>query len=320
MLRRALVFGVGGQDGAFLARLLLSKGYEVWGSSRDARGGLFPNLEKLGIRESVNIITISPSDFRSVLMGLQKTEPDEIYFLSGQSSVGLSFDQPAETIESFVLGTLNLLEAVRMLEKETKIYHAGSSECFGDTNGEAASESTPFHPLSPYAVAKASAHWLVNNYRQAYGLFACTGILFNHESTFRSKHFVTQKIVTTANRIANGSGEVLHLGRLDICRDWGWAPEYVEAMWRMLQQDVAEDFVIATGEANSLERFVEITFSNYGLDYSQHIKINSDFIRPSDIAISVGNPGKAKLQLGWEATSKMSEVIRMMSNERIEGI
>ena len=228
--KTALICGVSGQDGSYLARLLLSKGYLLWGTSRDAQGSSLSNLRTLGIREQVNMLSVVPEDFRSVFTAIKKSSPDEIYFLAGQSSVGLSFDQPAETIESVVIGTLNVLDACRMSDKAIRFYHAGSSECFGDSKGRPANEQTPFNPRSPYAVAKASAFWLVDNYREAYGLFACTGMLFNHESPLRPARFVTQKIVQAAKRISKGSKEKLMLGRLDISRDWGWAPEYVEAM------------------------------------------------------------------------------------------
>jgi GDPmannose 4,6-dehydratase len=312
MKKTALICGVSGQDGAYLAKLLLSKGYEVWGSSRDAQGGSFSNLTALGIKDKIRFVSMVPEDFRSVLVALRKSSPDEVYYLAGQSSVGLSFDQPAETIQSIAFGILNVLEACRMLDKQPRVYHAGSSECFGDTGGVAAHENTPFHPQSPYAVAKASAFWLVDNYREAYGLFACTGILFNHESLLRPTRFVTQKIISTAKRIYAGSNESLELGRLDISRDWGWAPEYVNAMWLMLQQDKAEDFVIATGQTNTLEKFVEVAFSELGLDYKQYIKQNVDFMRPTDLNVSLGDATKAKNLLGWEAKYKMDDVVRMM--------
>lgn len=310
--KTALICGVSGQDGAYLARFLLAKGYEVWGSSRDAEGSSFSNLEKLDIKKSVKLISMAPEDFKSVLVALQTSKPDEIYYLAGQSSVGLSFELPAETIQSIVLGTLNILEACRMQDKNIKTYHAGSSECFGDTNGTSANEETAFHPQSPYAVAKASAFWLVSNYRQAYGLFACTGILFNHESPLRPARFVTQKIISTAKRIAKGSNEILELGRLDISRDWGWAPEYVEAMWLMLQQNKAEDFVIATEETNTLESFVTEVFTQVQLDWKDHVTQNSLFVRPTDLLISVGDASKAKKVLGWQAKYKMKNVIANM--------
>ncbi len=312
MKKTALICGISGQDGAYLALFLLTKGYDVWGTSRDVQGSEFLNLTKLGIKNQVRCVSMVPEDFRSVLVALRRSQPDEIYYLAGQSSVGLSFEQPAETIQSITLGTLNMLEACRMLEKAPRVYYAGSSECFGDNGGKPANELTPFHPQSPYAVAKSSAHWLVDNYREAYGLFACTGVLFNHESPLRPTRFVTQKIISTAQRISQGSCEVLELGRLDISRDWGWAPEYVEAMWLMLQQDKPEDFVIATGETNPLELFVAEAFSQLGLDWKNHVKQNPDFVRPTDLLISVGDASKAKQKLGWAAKHKMTDVVRMM--------
>jgi len=312
MNKRALICGVSGQDGAFLANLLLSKGYQVFGTSRDAQGCVFSNLEKLGIKDKLSFLSMMPEDFRSVLVAFRESQPDEIYFLAGQSSVGLSFEQPAETIQSITMGTLNVLEASRMQEKSPKMYFAGSSESFGDTGGKPANEDTPVHPKSPYAVGKASARWLVDNYRDAYGMFACTGILFNHESFLRPERFVTQKIVSAAIRIAKGSKEKLELGRLDISRDWGWAPEYVEAMWLMLQQDEAEDFVIATGETSPLERFVAEAFDYFGLNWKDHVKLNEAFMRPTDLLVSVGDATKAYEKLGWKAKAKMSDVVRLM--------
>jgi GDPmannose 4,6-dehydratase len=309
---RALVCGVGGQDGAYLAQLLLSKGYEVWGTSRDAQATTFNNLALLGIKDHVVLVSMASNDFRSVLTTLKRSDPDEVYFLSGQSSVGLSFDQPVETLESITLGTLNLLEATRFLEKTIKLYHASSSECFGDVGRIPAIEEMGFRPRSPYAVAKSSAHWLVANYREAYGLFACNGILFNHESPLRPPRFVTRKIISTACRIAKGSQEKLELGHLNIVRDWGWAPEYVDAMWRMLQQEKADDFIIATGEANSLEDFVIGAFNCLGLNWRDHVVSNSELFRPTDLFWSQGCSDKAEKILGWKASSKMRDIIRMM--------
>lgn len=312
---KALICGVGGQDGAYLARFLLGKGYDVWGTSRDAQVATFSNLMLLGIRDRVTLVSMASNDFRSVLTTLKRSDPDEVYFLSGQSSVGLSFEQPVETLESITQGTLHLLEAVRFLEKPIKVYHAGSSECFGDLGMMAANESMPFHPRSPYGIAKASAHWLVENYREAYGLFACNGILFNHESPLRPSRFVTRKIISSACRIAKGSKEKLELGKLDIVRDWGWAPEYVEAMWKILQQEKADDFVIATGEANSLEGFVKYTFDSLGLNWHDHVSSNSALFRPTDLFWSQGCPDKAERALGWHASSRMKDVILMMIQE-----
>jgi len=315
MNKAALICGISGQDGSWLAQLLLKKGYEVWGTSRDAQGGGFTNLVRLGIRNRVKVLSMVPEDFRSVFMALKKSKPSEVYFLAGQSSVGLSFEQPAETMQSIVLGTLNILEACRMVDSPIKLYHAGSSECFGDTGGMAANEKTPFHPRSPYAVAKASAFWLADNYREAYGLFACTGILFNHESVLRPERFVTQKIIQAALRIKNSSSEKLKLGRLDIARDWGWAPEYVEAMWLMLQQEEPEDYVVATGETNTLQNFVSEAFAAAGLDWRDHVVQDSQLYRPTDIIISRADPGKAAAKLGWVAGYNLREIICGMMGE-----
>lgn len=311
--KTALICGVSGQDGSYLAQLLLNKGYSVWGTSRDAQGSILRNLSTLGILDKVKMLSMVPENFRSVFMAIRQSAPDEIYFLAGQSSVGLSFEQPAETIQSVVIGTLNMLEACRMFDKEMRFYHAGSSECFGDTQGQPANEQTPFNPRSPYAVAKASAFWLVNNYREAYRLFACTGILFNHESPLRPTRFVTQKIVQAATRISKGSAEKLKLGRLDISRDWGWAPEYVEAMWRMLQLEKPEDFVIATGETCTLEDFVAHAFDTLGLNWRDHVIQDHSLFRPTDILISRADPTKAKVKLRWSAGKKGIDVVNAMA-------
>jgi GDPmannose 4,6-dehydratase len=311
-VKKALICGVSGQDGAYLAKLLLDQGYIVCGTSRDAQMSSFRNLARLGIRDRLQLSSVTLTDFRSVLQILVKFEPDEVYNLSGQSSVGLSFEQPVETLESISVGTLNLLEAIRFMKAPIKLYNAGSSECFGDTKGEPADESTPFQPRSPYAVAKSTAFWQLANYREAYGLFACSGILFNHESPLRPERFVTQKIISTACRIAQGSSEKLHLGNIDIQRDWGWAPEYVEAMYLMLQQPQADDYVIATGESHKLEDFVAIAFETLGLDWRELVVSDRSLHRPTDISIGRGNPIKAKQKLSWEAKFKMADVVKMM--------
>ncbi len=319
-MKKALICGISGQDGAYLAQLLLSKGYMVCGTSRDAQISSFRNLTRLGIREQVKLESMSLTDFRSVLQILTKIEPDEVYNLAGQSSVGLSFEQPVETLESIATGTLNLLEAIRFTGKTIKFYNAGSSECFGDTGDRAADETTPFRPRSPYAVAKSTAFWEVANYREAYGLFACSGILYNHESPLRPERFVTQKIIAAACRIAGGSREKLNLGNISVQRDWGYAPEYVEAMYLMLQHPDPDDYVIATGETHRLEEFVAIAFSSVGLDWQEWVNIDTSLYRPTDIAVGRGNPGKAKTKLGWEATSKMPEVVRQMVEAKRQGI
>lgn len=308
----ALICGVSGQDGAYLARLLLERGYRVAGTSRDEQMSDFRNLVRLGIRDQVDMASMAINDFRSVLQVLARFRPTEVYNLAGQSSVGLSFDQPVETLDSISRGTLNLLEAIRFLDPSIRLYNASSSECFGDTHGMAANEQTPFRPRSPYAVAKAAAFWEVANYREAYGLYACSGILFNHESPLRPERFVTQKIVRAACRIAAGSTERLQLGNLEIDRDWGWAPEYVEAMWLMLQQEAASDFVIATGETNSLTEFIQHAFASAGLDWEDHVDSNPALRRPTDLRSSHADTSRAQSVLGWTARTRMRDVARLM--------
>jgi len=309
---------VSGQDGAYLARLLLSRGYAVHGASRDAQTSAFSTLKRLGILEAVSLESTTITDFRSVLQTLKRVRPDEIYNLAGQSSVGLSFEQPVETLESITIGTLNLLEAIRFTDRPIRFYNAGSGECYGDTS-EPADETTAFRPRSPYAVAKAAAHWEVANYCEAYNLFACTGILFNHESPLRPNRFVTRKIVSAACRISRGTGERLRLGDISIQRDWGWAPEYVEAMWMMLQRDTPDSFVIATGKSWTLEQFVARAFSEVGLDWREHVDIDRALFRPADITFSAANPGGAAVKLGWKASHAMPDVVRMMVEAELSG-
>ena len=310
-MKKALIIGVSGQDGAYLADLLLKKGYDVNGTSRDHEVGTFNNLLKLGIKDQVKLGSMVTSDFRSVLTALQAADADEIYNLAGQTSVGMSFAYPVETFDSILIGTMNLLECIRLLKKPVKFYNAGSSEVFGNTSTPAA-ENAHYHPRSPYATAKAAAHYAVTNYREAYGVHACTGILFNHESPIRPQRFVTSKIVSTAVRIAGGSKETLHLGKIDLYRDWGWAPDYVEAMWQMLQHEKADDYVVATGEEHSIQDFVATTFQKLGLDWNDHVQSDPTLFRPSDIEHSCGNPEKAKRELGWQAEHKFNEIIKML--------
>jgi GDPmannose 4,6-dehydratase len=312
MSKTALICGVSGQDGAYLAKLLLNKNYQVYGTSRDAQMSSFKNLEYLGIRNRVECLSMSLTDFRSVLQILSQVQPDEIYNLAGQSSVGLSFEQPVETLESIATGTLNLLESIRFIGRPIKLYNAGSSECFGDTCGFPADEQTPFRPRSPYAVAKSTAFWEVANYREAYDLFSCSGILFNHESPLRPQRFVTQKIIAAACRIANGSKEKLMLGNINIERDWGYAPDYVEAMYLMLQQDMPEDFVIATGKTTSLSDFISGVFNTLGLNWQDYVISDPALCRPTDISISRANPSKAREKLGWTAKNSIQETIKIM--------
>jgi GDPmannose 4,6-dehydratase len=314
--RTALIFGISGQDGSLLARQLLAEGWAVHGTSRNAALHDFGNLARLGIRDQVTLHSSDPAEFRSVMHVVAQIEPAEIYNLSGQTSVGLSFDQPVETNNSILAATLNILEVVRHQDKRIRFYNAASSECFGNTPPEGADEATPFRPRSPYAVAKAAAFWTVANYREGHALYAVSGILFNHESPFRPEQFVTQKIVRGAGRIARGEAAgPLRLGRLDVRRDWGWADEYVGAMRLMMRQERPEDFVIATGESRTLGEFTAEVFAAFGLDWQDHVVSDAELARPTDIELSVGCPARARERLAWQATTRMSEVARRLAAE-----
>jgi GDPmannose 4,6-dehydratase len=312
MGKRALICGISGQDGTYLAQLLLHRGYEVWGSSRDAELASFKNLRGLGLYESVRLVSLNLRDVGSVLSLLRRIRPDEIFSLAGQSSVGLSFEQPVETIESVALGTLTLLEGIRLSDLYIRLYNAGSTECFGDTGESIANEESPFRPCSPYAVAKASAFWTVANYREAYGMFACTGILSNHDSPLRPKRFVTRKIIHAVASLALGRDVRLSLGNLTIERDWGWAPEYVEAIASILNQASPADYIIATGKSHTLLEFVETAFRLVGKDWHDYVTIDGVLMRPTDILRNKVDPSKAATGLGWSAKSGMTEVVGMM--------
>ena len=316
----ALIIGITGQDGAYLARFLLKKGYIVHGTSRDAAMASLGGLSALGIRDEVTLHSASPADFRSLAQVIERVEPAEIYNLSGLSSVALSFTQPVATMESIVFGSLNILETLRRVGAHSRFYNAGSSECFGDTGAEPANERTAFRPRSPYGVAKAAATSLVTSYRKSYGLYACTGLLFNHKSPLRPTRFVSRKITSTAVRIKEGSGERLALGILSVRRDWGWAPDYVEAMWTMLQRGTADDFVIASGVSHSLEEFVETAFTELDLNWRDYVDHDSSLQRPSDIACSLGDPSKAQKLLNWRPKVKFSEIIARIIRAEREGV
>ncbi len=311
-MKKALIAGITGQDGAYLARHLLGLGYRVIGASRDADGARLTNLASLGIAGDIQLLSLNPADFRSVLQAITANGIDEIYNLAGQSSVGLSFAQPVETLESIGVATLNFLEAIRLYAPNVRFYNACSSECFGEVPEGRADESRPFRPRSPYAVAKAQAFWEVNIYREAYRMYACSGILFNHESPLRHPRFVTPKVVSTALRIANGSRERLRLGNTSVRRDWGWAPEYVVAMHAMLQQAEPRDYVIATGEECSLDDFVAEVFQTVGLDARDHVDIDRSLFRPSELHRAIGEPALAARVLGWRAGKRWRDVARGM--------
>src|SRR5258708_941225 len=314
MAGTAMIFGISGQDGSLLGKHLLTRGWTVHGTSRDAELNGFANLTRLGIRNSVTLHSANPIDFRSVIQVIERTAPDHVYNLGGQSSVGLSFEQSIETYGSIVVATLNILESMRFLRRSIRFYNAASSECFGDTK-VAADEATPFFPRSPYAVAKSAAFWAVANYRDAYGLFAASGILFNHESPLRPARFVTQKVIRAAADIAmKRRTEPLVLGDLDVWRDWGWAEEYVKAMHLILRHDDPQDFVVATGQSEPLKAFVAEAFAAFNLDWRAHVVSSGEFMRPSDISVSAGCPDRAHRVLGWKAQVRMPEVVRRLAS------
>lgn len=315
--RTALIAGITGQDGAYLARHLLAAGYRVIGTSRDSQTCNLERLHRLQIHGEVELLSLAPNDFRSVLKVLSSVQPDEVYNLSGQTSVSLSFEQPVECMESIAAGTLNFLEVIRYLGAPTRFFSAGSSECFGDTDGEPADETSRFSPRSPYAVAKSTAFWQVANYREAYSLFCCTGILANHESPLRPRRFVTQKIIQGVRRISRGETSQLILGNLDISRDWGWAPEYVEAMHRMLQAPSPRDYLIASGRSSSLRQFVDLAFRAAALQADDHLVTDSSLLRPSDLAHSSLNPARIAAELGWTARTDLETIVDKMHRDEL---
>ena len=316
----AVITGVTGQDGSYLSKFLIEKGYKVFGFIRDASVPYLRNLEYLGICEKVQLVRANLLDLSNLIRLLSDIQPDEIYNLAAQSSVGLSFEQPIWTLEFNSLSTANLLEAVRVVKSDTKFYQASSSEMYGNINGNnlPVTEKTPVHPVSPYAISKAAAHWITVNYREAYGLFAVCGILFNHESALRGKNFVTRKILDTAVKINMGLADKLALGNLNVFRDWGYAPEYIKAVWLMLQQEEPDDFIICSGEAHSLEEFVREVFGRLDLDFDRFVKIDKHLYRPVDLEIIYGDNSKAKRLLGWRCAMTFKKLIDVLVKEKIE--
>lgn len=317
--KTALITGITGQDGSYLAELLLQKGYEVHGLIRRASSFNTSRIDHLYCdhHESDNRLTLHYADLTdsNCLTNLVlETEPDEIYNLGAQSHVRVSFDQPVYTVDVVALGTLRLLEAARQLNrrKEVRMYQASSSEMFGKVHEVPQSEKTPFHPRSPYACGKVYSHYQMLNYREAYDLFACSGILFNHESPRRGETFVTRKITRAATRIRESLQSELYLGNLDAKRDWGFAGDYVEAMWLMLQQDEPDDYVVATGETHSVREFVELSFKRVGLPWQQFVKIDPRYFRPAEVDLLLGDATKAREQLGWTPKTSFEQLVEMM--------
>ncbi|KRG69614.1 GDP-mannose 4,6-dehydratase [Pseudoxanthomonas dokdonensis] len=328
---KAIITGITGQDGAYLAQLLLEKGYIVYGTYRRTSSVNFWRTEELGIsgHPNLHLVEYDLTDLGASISLISKVEPDEIYNLAAQSFVGVSFDQPSTTAQITGIGCLNILEAIRLVNPKIRFYQASTSEMFGKVQSIPQIEETPFYPRSPYGVAKLYAHWMTVNYRESYGMFAASGILFNHESPLRGREFVTRKITDSVAKIKLGIMDCLELGNLDAKRDWGYAKDYVEGMWRMLQVDEADTYVLATNRTETVRDFVRMAFANAGIDIRFHggdvnetatdaetgkvvLRINPKFHRPAEVDLLIGNPAKAKLKLGWEPTTTLERLCQMM--------
>ena len=316
MSKRALITGITGQDGSYLAELLLEQGYDVVGMVRRSSTVNFERITHL--MDDVEFAAGDLLDQMSMIEVLQKHRPEEVYNLAAQSFVQTSFGQPVLTGETTALGVTRLLDAIRIVDDSIRFYQASSSEMFGKVHEVPQSETTPFHPRSPYGVAKVYGHWITVNYRESYDLHASSGILFNHESPRRGLEFVTRKITHGVAQIALGQATELRLGNLDAKRDWGFAGDYVEAMWRMLQQEAPDDFVICTGETHSVREFCEFAFGRAGLDYKDHVVVDERFIRPAEVDLLVGDAAKAEAQLGWRPRTKFHQLIEMMVDHDLE--
>ena len=315
MKKRALITGITGQDGAYLAKFLLGKGYQVFGTYRRLSTPNFWRLQYLGIFDEVNLIPADLVDASSLVEAIKISEPDEIYHLAAQSFVGASFEQPVGAGEITGLGVTRLLEAIRQINPKLKLYQASTSELFGRGNIDSQMEATPLRPASPYAAAKLYGYWITKIYREGYGIFACNGILFNHESALRGLEFVTRKVSNAVAKIVLGLEEELRLGNLEAKRDWGYAPEYVESMWLMLQQNEPDDYVVATNEAHSVKEFVEQAFRIVNLDWQKYVKVDERFLRPLDTDFLQGDYSKAKQKLGWEPKVKFNQLVDIMVKE-----
>ena len=328
-MKKALITGIRGQDGAYLAKFLLEKGYEVWGADRRSGDSSNWRLKELGIEKDVNIVYMDLMELTNIMRVIEKIQPDEVYNLAAQSFVGVSFEQPILTAEIDAMGVLRLLEAIRTLKPDTKFYQASTSEMFGKVQEIPQTEKTPFYPRSPYGVAKLFGHWITVNYRESFNLFTCSGILFNHESPLRGKEFVTRKITYSLARIKYGLQDRLVLGNLDAKRDWGYAKEYVEAMWLILQQEQPDDYVIATGETHTVREFVEKAAQIAGFDIEWEgegvdtkgidrktaktiVEVSPEFYRPAEVDILIGNPAKAREKLGWQPKTKFEDLVSIM--------
>ncbi len=310
--KNALITGITGQDGAYLAKLLLSKGYRVFGLHARRSTDTLWRLRHLGIESEVSLIDGDLTDLSAVIRVMEKSAAEEVYNLGAQSFVGSSWDQPVLTANVTGVGALNVLEAVRIVNPKARFYQASTSEMFGLIQETMQSETTPFYPRSPYGVAKLYAHWMTVNYRESFGLHASSGILFNHESPLRGIEFVTRKVTDAVARIKQGKQKELRLGNIDAKRDWGFAGDYVEAMWLMLQQDTPDDYVIATGLTTTVRDMCRIAFNHVGLKHEDHVVIDPKFYRPAEVDVLLGNPAKAKAKLGWVAQTNLETLITMM--------
>jgi len=312
----ALITGITGQDGSYLAELLLAKGYRVFGVVRRTSHHSYERIDHL--LDRVEIVPADLLDQHSLTVVLQETRPDEVYNLAAQSYVPTSWTQPVLTGEFTALGVTRILEAIRLVHPSARFYQASSSEMFGKVQESPQRETTPFYPRSPYGVAKVYGHWITVNYRESYGLYAVSGILFNHESPRRGIEFVTRKVSDGAARIKLGLARELHLGNLDAKRDWGFAGDYVDAMWRMLQQPAPEDYVVGTGIAHSVRDLVEIAFAHVGLDWRAHVVIDPRFLRPAEVDVLLADPTKARTRLGWTPTVSFEQLVRSMVDADLE--
>ena len=313
MMKSALITGVLGQDGAYLAKLLLDKGYKVYGFVARRSTPVDWRLRELGIEQEVERIEGDMTDLSSLVRALKESNADEVYNLAAQSFVGTSWNQPILTAHSTGIGALNALEAVRMVKPDAKYYQASTSEMFGGMpEYPLQSEETPFHPRSPYGVSKLFAHWMTRNYRESFDIFGCCGILFNHESPLRGIEFVTRKVTDAVARIKLGQQDKLYLGNIDAKRDWGFAGDYVEAMWQMLQHDTPDDYVVATGRTTTVRDMCKIAFDYVGLNYEDYVEIDPKFYRPAEVDLLLGDPQKAEKVLGWKAKTSLEELMHMM--------
>ncbi|MGP1450407.1 MAG: GDP-mannose 4,6-dehydratase [Wolinella sp.] len=336
-LKKAIITGITGQDGAYLAELLLEKGYEVYGTYRRSSSVNFWRTDELGItnHKNLKLVEYDLTDASSSLRLINSIRPQEVYNLAAQSFVGVSFEQPLTTANITALGALHLLEAIRMVDNKIRFYQASTSEMFGKVQAIPQDESTPFYPRSPYGVAKLYAHWITINYRESYNIFGSSGILFNHESPLRGREFVTRKITDSIAKITLGKLDVLELGNLDAKRDWGYAKEYVDGMWRMLQADTPDTFVLATNKTHTVRSFVELAFKSVGIKLEWRglaeneegidsdskkvlVKINPKFYRPAEVDLLIGNPAHAKATLGWTPKTTLSELCDMMVKADME--